>query len=46
MVRNQTLIAQTLERCLRRLEPQRLGRSARAEAAKKPNLSVVRSNDA
>ncbi len=46
MVRNQLLIAQTLERCLRRLEPQRLSKSVRGEAAKKPNLSVVRSKDA
>ena len=46
MVRNQLLIAQTLERCLRRLEPQRLSKSLRNEAAKKPNLSVVRSKDA
>jgi len=46
MVRNQLLIAQTLERCLRRLEPQRLNKSVRGEAAKKPNLSVVRSKDA
>lgn len=46
MVRNQLLIAQTLERCLRRLEPQRLAKGARGEAARKPNLSVVRSKDA
>ena len=45
MVRNQTLIAQTLERCLRRLEPQRLNKSVRGEAQRKPNLSVVRSKD-
>ncbi|MDE0854910.1 MAG: DUF3336 domain-containing protein [Nevskia sp.] len=46
MVRNQLLIAQTLERCLRSLEPQRLGKSARGENGRKPNLSVVRSKDA
>jgi NTE family protein len=45
MVRNQMLIAQTLERCLRRLEPQRLNASVRKEAARKPNLSVVRNKD-
>lgn len=42
MVRNQFMISQTLERCLRRLEPQRLGRNVRLETARKPNLSVVR----
>ncbi len=47
MVRNQVLIAQTLERCLRSLEPQRLGRSVKGgEVGRKPSLSVVRSKDA
>jgi TAG lipase / steryl ester hydrolase / phospholipase A2 / LPA acyltransferase len=46
MVRNQVLIAQTLERCLRNLEPQRLGRAAKGENNRKPSLSVVRSKDA
>jgi TAG lipase / steryl ester hydrolase / phospholipase A2 / LPA acyltransferase len=45
MVRNQFVISQTLERCLRRLEPQRLGRNARPELARKPNLSVVRRSE-
>jgi NTE family protein len=46
MVRNQLLIAQTLDRCQRRLEPQRLGKASRGGGAQKPSLSVVRSKDA
>ncbi|MBL6752199.1 MAG: DUF3336 domain-containing protein [Nevskia sp.] len=44
MLRNQTLIANTLESCVRRLETPR-GSAERRAAAKRPALSVVRSND-
>jgi NTE family protein len=45
MVRNQTVIAQTLDRCLRRVDPRRASRPSTQPVGRRANLSVVRRNE-
>ncbi|MDR3414908.1 MAG: DUF3336 domain-containing protein [Nevskia sp.] len=45
MMRNQTIVAQTLDRCLRRIDPRQASRTPLVGQARKPNLSVVRSKE-